>query len=181
MKLYLKEPTIKEKEEVIKMCEELKEVENMEKYEGFDKLEVVLKESYERWLEENEINKNIELENPELSNVTNYLLVDRKGHVYGNCSIRHHLKDNLLFVGGNVSYGIRPSERNKGYGATLFELILEKAKELGIKKILITCRDNNLGSKKIIEKYAGEPDISTPSKIEGIMELRYWIDLKNRE
>ena len=58
------------------------------------------------------------------------------------------------------------------------QLLLEKANELGIDKVLVTCRDNNIGSKKTIEKCLGEPDKSVPSRYPNIMELRYWIPTK---
>ena len=53
-----------------------------------------------------------------------------------------------------------------------------KIDEIGIKSALITCRENNIGSRKIMEKCCGNPDTLVPSMYEGIMEYRYWIDVK---
>lgn len=50
--------------------------------------------------------------------------------------------------------------------------------EMGIEKALITCRENNIGSKKTMEKFIGRSDTLVPSMYEGIMEYRYWIDVK---
>ena len=42
---------------------------------------------------------------------------------------------------------------------------------------VLTCRENNIGSKKTMEKFIGESDTLVPSMYEGIMEYRYWIDV----
>ena len=47
MNLFLKEPTIKEKEEIIKMCHELNDANDIEKFEGASHLKTVLNNSYE--------------------------------------------------------------------------------------------------------------------------------------
>ena len=60
---------------------------------------------------------------------------------------RHNLKGELINIGGNIGYAIRPSERRKGYATIQLQLLLEKAKELGLEKVLVTCRDNNVGSR----------------------------------
>lgn len=178
MKLFLKEPTINEKEEIITICHELEATDAVDKFEGMGNLKKALTEGYEKWLEQNELDKHIEDVKPEWSNATDYVLVDESGHVYGCCSLRHHLKGDLLNIGGNISYGIRPTERGKGYGVLQLRLILEKAEALGLEKVLLTCRENNIGSKKTIERCYGIMDSPVPSRIPGIMELRYWIDVK---
>ena len=56
---------------------------------------------------------------------------------------------------GNIGYGIRPSERNKGYGTLLLELLLEKCRELGMKEVSVSCLEKNIASKRVIEKNNG--------------------------
>jgi len=71
------------------------------------------------------------------------------------------IKDNIEVddtwknFGGNISYVIMPSYREKGYGTKSLNLALKKCKELGIKTVLITCFDSNIGSIKIIENNYG--------------------------
>ncbi len=79
--------------------------------------------------------------------------------------------------GGNIGYYIRPSMRQKGYGKKILELSLPKAKELGIKKVLITCDEDNVASRKIIEQNGGIYE--GPAELNGIPICRYWIDLVN--
>jgi len=75
--------------------------------------------------------------------------------VLGRTSIRHHLTPALEQRGGHIGYYIRPSQRRKGYGTLILALSLEKAKQLALKKVLITCNEDNVASIKIIEKNGG--------------------------
>lgn len=86
---------------------------------------------------------------------TLYFLVDDTNKIYGALDIRHELNEYLENFGGHIGYGIIPSERQKGYGKLQLNLGLRKAKELGLKKILITCDDCNTGSSKVIESCGG--------------------------
>lgn len=178
MNIYLREPKLTDKEEVIKMCLEIENSSDEYKFEGTSNLRKVLEESYESYLEKCIQDKNIEDINPDWSNATNYLLVDDNNHIYGCSQLRHHIKGQLINIGGNIAYAIRPSERGKGYGVLQLKLLLEKAKELGLDKALLTCRENNIGSKKTIEKCLGVADYKVPSRFPNIMELRYWIELE---
>ena len=90
--------------------------------------------------------------------------------------MRHNLKGDLINIGGHVGYAIRPSERGKGYGTIQLRLVLEKAYEMGIKEVLVTCRENNIGSRKTMEKCVGHSDTLVDSRYPGIKEYRYWID-----
>lgn len=178
MKLFLKEPTIDEKEEIVKMCEELRTCDDEYKFEGLSNFKNIIFDNYEEFLEEIEINKHIDKINPNYANQTTYVLIDEEGHVYGGANLRHELKGNLINIGGHIGYAVRPSDRGKGYGTTQLILLLEKANERGIKNALLTCRENNIGSAKTIEKCFGVKDESVPSMYPGIMESRYWIDVE---
>lgn len=75
--------------------------------------------------------------------------------IIGGVIIRHYLNEYLNFKGGHIGYYVTPSERNKGYGALLLYLALEKCKKINLNKILITCDEDNIGSNKIIIKNGG--------------------------
>ncbi len=108
---------------------------------------------------------------------TTYWLVEEDEYI-GRVSIRHELNENLLQTGGHIGYDIRPSKRGMGYGKEILKLALEKAEELGLKKVLVTCSVWNPASKKIIEINGGIFE----NKVEGgpgkSDVLRYWIDIK---
>lgn len=98
----------------------------------------------------------------------------------GEVSIRHELTDALLRYGGNIGYGIRYSEWNKGIGTTMLSMALKYAKErLGLNRVLITCDDDNIGSARVIEKNRGILQDKIPNTIDGrdIITRRYWIDI----
>ncbi len=103
-------------------------------------------------------------------------MTDDRGHIYGAVNIRHKLTDQLMTEGGHIGYDIRPSKRNHGYGTKILEIALKKACKMGIGKVLVTCRKQNIYSAKIIENNGGKFDseIENDRKI----SLRYWIELK---
>jgi predicted acetyltransferase len=104
-------------------------------------------------------------------------LVD-KDEFIGQTNVRHRLNDHLMQIGGHIGYDIRPSMRGKGYGNKILELALDKAKDLGIERVLVTSDERNIASRKIIEKNGGvlENQILNPEM--GHDALRYWIEIK---
>ncbi len=95
----------------------------------------------------------------------------------GRVSIRHRLNDHLLKLGGHIGYDIRPSMRKKGYGMLILQLALPKAKELSIDRVLLTCDDCNIASRKIIEKNGGVLENQVPNPEGGPDKLRFWIEI----
>jgi len=100
--------------------------------------------------------------------------------ILGTSSLRHELTEHLWKIGGHIGYNIRPSERRKGYGTAILALTLEKATELGLKRVLVTC-DNNTASAKIIERNGGRLEDKYCDDELKQAKRRYWIDLKGRE
>ena len=92
-------------------------------------------------------------------------------------NIRHHLNESLLFCGGHIGDGIRPSERRKGFATGMIRLALEKCRELGIRQVLMTCDKDNIGSAKSIMKNGGILENEIVNE-DGVTEQRYWIDLE---
>ena len=178
MELYLKEPTMDEKEELIKMVNEFADANDEYQFEGLGNFKKIYDSSYEEFYDGLEVNKHINQINPEWANQTSYVLIDENGHIYGAANIRHELKGKLREIGGHVGYGIRPSERGKGYATLQLKLLLEKMDKMGIDNALITCREHNIGSIKTMNKFIGTADSLIPSRYEGIMEYRYWVDVK---
>ncbi len=104
-----------------------------------------------------------------------YFLMDEDKKIYGAIDIRHELNDYLLRYGGHIGYGIRPSQRRKGYASQMLTLALPIVKELGINKALITCDKSNVGSAKTIMNNGGilENEVINGDEI----TQRYWITL----
>ena len=105
-----------------------------------------------------------------------YWLV-RDGRVLAVSNLRHDLNDFLRHEGGHIGYSVRPSERGKGYATLMVKLVLKKAKQLGLERVLITCDKDNVASAKVIQKNGGTLECETMSKRRGKMKQLYWIEL----
>jgi predicted acetyltransferase len=175
--VYLREITLDDKGEILEMIDEINRDTLEDKFEGFRHLAKVNSDNYEDYLIELEHNKNMKLYKPEYEDQTTFVLVDDNNHIYGGVDIRHKLNDNLLKFGGNIGYLIRPSERRKGYGTKILALMLKECSKLGLNKVLVTCREQNIGSAKVIEKNGGIYENSLTKESENTTYRRYWINI----
>lgn len=66
---------------------------------------------------------------------------------------------------GHIGYGVRPTERRKGYATQTLNILLEETKKRYIHKILIGSHASNIGSCKVIENcgFKFEEEIIDPS------------------
>ena len=105
-----------------------------------------------------------------------YWLVTEGQEVVGAVNIRHALTEKLFNWGGHIGYGIRPSARRKGYATKLLAMSLEKAKELGIDRVLVCCDATNEGSEKTIRNNGGVRDHDYIEE-DGNVVRRFWIEI----
>ena len=105
-----------------------------------------------------------------------FLLDDERDTLLGAVNIRPILNLSLLWNGGHIGDGIRPSERRKGYGTAIVGLALEECRKLGIDEVLMVCNKNNIASAKTIIRNGGvlEDEIHSPNDV---IEQRYRITL----
>lgn len=104
-----------------------------------------------------------------------YWLVSDDKRVIGAVNIRHDLTEKLFNCGGHIGYGIRPTERQKGYATKLLAMALEKTQGLGIKKVLVVCDEGNIASEKTILNNGGIPDTIFTEE-DGNVVKRFWIE-----
>lgn len=107
---------------------------------------------------------------------TMWFYVDDAGRILGTLNFRHRLNEFLLQTGGHIGYGVRPSERRKGYAAQMLADALEQVRrEYGLTRVLITCDRKNTASARTILKNGGVLENEIPEN--GRITQRYWIAL----
>ena len=105
-----------------------------------------------------------------------FLLDEERDRLLGAVDIRHYLNERLLREGGHIGDGIRPTERRKGYATQMVRLALDECRKLGIERVLMVCRKDNVGSAKSILRNGGVLENEFTDS-EGFVEQRYWITL----
>ena len=103
-----------------------------------------------------------------------YWFVRDDDKILGAVNIRHWLNDYLKNIGGHIGYGIRPSERRKGYATEMLRKALGIISEMGIKSVLVTCDKDNIASAKTIIKNGGV--LHSEDLDNGVVFQRYWIN-----
>ena len=172
-KIILVKPDLSYADEIIKYKEEsLAESPIINGSAGLDRFS-----SIEIWFEELK-KRSCEDTVPEgLVPSSTYLAVREKdNYIVGMIDIRHYLNEYLTQVGGHIGYGVRKTERNKGYAKQMLKLALEKCKELKIKKVLITCDEDNIASEKVI--LSANAKLEDIRNVDGENKKRFWIDLQ---
>ena len=172
-KIILVKPDLSYADEIIKYKEEsLAESPLINGSAGLDRFS-----SIEIWFEELKKRSCEDTVPKGLVPSSTYLGVREKdNYIVGMIDIRHYLNEYLTQVGGNIGYGVRKTERNKGYAKQMLKLALEKCKELKIKKVLITCDEDNIASEKVI--LSANAKLEDIRNVDGENKKRFWIDLQ---
>ena len=171
-KIILVKPDLSYADEIIKYKEEsLAESPLINGSAGLDRFS-----SIEVWLEELKKRSCEDTVPKGLVPSSTYLAVREKdNYIVGMIDIRHYLNEYLTQVGGHIGYGVRKTERNKGYAKQMLKLALEKCKELKIKKVLITCDEDNIASEKVI--LSANAKLEDIRNVDGENKKRFWIEL----
>ena len=108
-----------------------------------------------------------------------WLVDDENAYFIGEIAIRHRLNDALAQRGGHIGYGVRYSEWNRGYGTKMLALALEKAREMHISPVLITCDEDNPASARVMEKdgFALWDKVIVSRDGKDLPTRRYWITI----
>lgn len=169
--LFLAEPSLTYKDSFIAGTRE-SQAEGLELFIDLDRIS----ENFEAFLRRLRDASNRAKIPPERVPMSDFWLIDGDEYV-GRLSLRHELNEALLLWGGHIGYQIRPSKRRRGYGKEILRLGLIKAQELGLKRVLLTCDEDNTGSRKIIEYNGGKLENIIEVKDSPVRKMRYWIDI----
>ena len=107
-----------------------------------------------------------------------FLLIRKEDEkVVGALNIRWNLPEKFKKFGGNIGYGIRPTERRKGYNKINLYLGLSEAKKIGLSRVELACDANNLGSIKTIEALGGLLKKTEIDPYDSVLTSVYWLDV----
>ena len=183
MSIIIREVKETDKKQIIGMYEEYMHSElipGIDRFEGITIFEQLGNMKFEDWLKELEINK-IENNLPkDYSTSTTYIAINERQEVVGAIGLRWREVEVLMKFGGLIGYSVRPSKRGNGYASEMLRLSLQEYKKQQPLKerVLITCKDFNIPSKRVIEKNGGKFESDYYNEGDKYKYLRYWIDLK---
>lgn len=139
-KFYLEEPTLERKNEIINYINEF--VEYKSNINGTGSLDKILdgytfEQALDRCLnmQYEEYAKNIGR-----SQGKTFLLIRKNDNkIIGTINIRWNLTEKMKRFGGNIGYGIRPTERRKGYNKINLYFGLIEIQKIGLDKVMLDC------------------------------------------
>ena len=155
-RFYLEEPSLERKDEIIEYLDEfVKYNSNINGTGSLDKI-------YDGYTFEEALERCLNMKNEEYAKSINrvpgktFLLIRKNDNkIVGTINIRWNLSEKMLEFGGHIGYGIRPTERRKGYNKIQLYLVLLEAQKLNLDKVMIDCSVDNLGSDKTIKALGG--------------------------
>lgn len=135
-------------------------------------------EDYEGWLEKLEEDRNRQITEERVPAETFFLIRENDNKIIGMINIRFALNKELRKVGGHIGYSIRPTERRKGYNKINLYLGLLECQKHGLKRVMLSCNKENLGSAKTIQSFDAELEREFyEDKLYHCQEQVYWIDV----
>ncbi|MEV0027858.1 GNAT family N-acetyltransferase [Nocardia sp. NPDC050793] len=115
--------------------------------------------------------RGIDLE-PDAVPSTFLMAEDTTGQIIGSSDIRHMLTDKSMRWGGHIGYVVVPDRRGQGIATEILRQTLPLAKDLGIVQARMTCRTDNVASRRVITACGGELDTITSDGI-----CQYWLPI----
>ena len=178
-RFFLERPSIERKNEIIEYINEY--VKYNSDINGTGSLDKILKGyTFEQALE-----RCLNMENREYAESvgrcqgkTFLLIRENDNRIVGSINIRWNLNEEMLRFGGHIGYGIRPTERRKGYNKINLYLGMIEAKKIGLEKVMLDCDVNNIGSDRTLKALGGKLERTEVDPSDGVLTNVYWFDVE---
>lgn len=179
-KFYLEKPSLERKEEIFEYINEFVEYNSdINGTGGLDKIieGCTFEQALARCLsmEDEDYAKKIN----RCQSKTFLLIRENDNRIVGTINVRWNLTEAMKQFGGNIGYGIRPTERRKGYNKINLYLGMQEAQKLGLDRVMLDCDVNNLGSDRTLKALGGVLERTEVDPADGILTNVYWFDVDN--
>ncbi len=180
-KIFLEIPTINRKQEALDYLKE--NIEYNSDLNGIGNMDMCLYGvTYEEWLLELKKREDIEYlkQINRCQSKTFFVVRDSDDKIVGMINVRYNIsEDKLKTWASHIGYGIRPTERRKGYAKIALYLGLLEERKLGEEKVLLNCAVDNVGSNKTILSLGGELEKTKFDEYDKTMTNYYWINVND--
>jgi len=178
-KFYYEKPSLERKNEIIEYLNEF--IEYKSNINGTGSLDKI----FEGYTFEQALSRCLNMENNEYAlkngrcpGKTFLLIRQSDNKIVGTINVRWNLNQKLLNFGGHIGYGIRPTERRKGYNKINLYLGIIEAQKLGLEKVMLDCDVNNIGSDKTLKALGGTLTRTEVDPSDGTLTNVYWFDVE---
>lgn len=179
-RFYLERPSIERKDEIIEYLDEF--VKYNSDINGTGSLDKI----YEGYTFEQALERCLNMEDEEYAKSVNrsasktFLLIrENDNKIIGTINVRWNLPEAMQKFGGNIGYGVRPTERRKGYNKINLYLGLIEAKKLGLDRVMLDCASDNIGSDKTMQALGGMLDREEIDPADGLLTKVYYFDVND--
>ena len=179
-KFYLERPSFERKDEIMQYINEF--VEYNSEINGTGGLDKII----EGYTFEQALARCLSMEDENYAKKINrcqsktFLLIrENDNRIVGTINVRWNLTEAMKRFGGNIGYGIRPTERRKGYNKINLYLGMQEAQKLGLDRVMLDCDVNNLGSDRTLKALGGVLERTEVDPEDNILTNVYWFDVDN--
>ena len=108
-----------------------------------------------------------------------FLLIRKSDNIIvAMINLRWNLNSEMLMFGGHIGYGVRPSERRKGYNKINLYMALKEANKIGLERVMLDCSVDNIGSNRTIRSLGGILERTEVDPYDNTNTNVYWINVK---